>query len=109
MHDYKHLSYASSLCGNCTAVCPVRINLHELLLDNRHEAVAQGESNLAERLAWKGWKAAMLHQPLLKLAGSKTKNWVVNKVFNAWTDGHAPLEFASKNFAELWKEDVEVG
>ena len=105
MHDYKHLSYASSLCGNCTEVCPVRINLHELLLDNRHEAVAQGESNLAERLAWKGWKAAMLHQPLLKLAGSKTKNWVVNKVFNAWTDGHAPLEFAEKGFAELWKEE----
>ncbi len=105
MHDYKHLSYASSLCGNCTAVCPVRINLHELLLDNRHEAVAQGESNLAERLAWKGWKAAMLYQPLLKLANAKTKNWVVNKVFNAWTDGHAPLEFAGKGFAELWKED----
>lgn len=105
MHDYKHLSYASSLCGNCTEVCPVRINLHELLLDNRHEAVAQGESNLAERLAWKGWKAAMLHQPLLKLANSKTKNWVVNKVFNAWTDGHAPLEFAEKGFAELWKEE----
>jgi L-lactate dehydrogenase complex protein LldF len=39
--DYKHLSYASSLCGNCTEVCPVRINLHELLLDNRHEAVVQ--------------------------------------------------------------------
>ncbi len=105
MHDYKHLSYASSLCGNCTEVCPVRINLHELLLDNRHEAVAQGESNLAERLAWKGWKAAMLNKNLLKLANAGTKNWVVNKVFSAWTNGHAPLEFAEKGFAELWKED----
>ncbi len=104
MHDYKHLSYASSLCGNCTAVCPVRINLHELLLDNRQEAVASGESSLAERLAWKGWKAAMLNKPLMGLAGAKTKNWVVNKVFSAWTNGHAPLEFAPKNFAELWKE-----
>ncbi len=110
MHDYKHLSYASSLCGNCTAVCPVRINLHELLLDNRHEAVASGESALAERIAWKGWKAAMLNKPLLKLANAKTKNWVVNKVFNAWTDGHAPLEFAEKGFAELWKENMaEIG
>ncbi|MCW3081141.1 LutB/LldF family L-lactate oxidation iron-sulfur protein, partial [Segetibacter sp.] len=35
MDDYKHLSNASSLCGNCTEVCPVRINLHELLLENR--------------------------------------------------------------------------
>ncbi|MFX8910810.1 4Fe-4S dicluster domain-containing protein, partial [Acinetobacter baumannii] len=39
LDEYKHLSYASSLCGNCTEVCPVRINLHELLLDNRREAV----------------------------------------------------------------------
>jgi L-lactate dehydrogenase complex protein LldF len=105
MHDYKHLSFASSLCGNCTEVCPVRINLHELLLDNRHEAVATGESTLAERLAWKGWKAATLNKPLMNLAGAKAKNWVVNKVFKGWTDGHAPLEFAEKNFAELWKEE----
>ena len=39
MDEYKHLSYASSLCGNCTEVCPIRINLHELLLENRHEAM----------------------------------------------------------------------
>lgn len=105
MHNYKHLSYASSLCGNCTAVCPVRINLHELLLDNRQEAVALGESALAERLAWKGWKAAMLNKPLMNVAGSRTKNWLVNNVFSAWTNGHAPLEFAEKNFAKLWNEN----
>ena len=29
MEDFKHLSYASSLCGNCTEVCAVKINLHE--------------------------------------------------------------------------------
>src|SRR6195952_4433035 len=42
--DWKHLSYASSLCGNCTEVCAVKINLHELLLENRHEAVDQGNA-----------------------------------------------------------------
>jgi len=40
--EWKHLSYASSLCGNCTEVCAVKINLHELLLDNRSEAVKEG-------------------------------------------------------------------
>jgi L-lactate dehydrogenase complex protein LldF len=104
MHNYKHLSYASSLCGNCTEVCPVKINLHELLLDNRHEAVAQGESALAERLAWKGWKFAMLNKGLMNLAGAGAKNFAVNKIFSAWTSGHAPLKFAPKTFDELWKE-----
>ena len=42
MDEWKHLSYASSLCGNCTEVCAVKINLHELLLENRHEAVECG-------------------------------------------------------------------
>src|ERR1700712_4351196 len=27
MKEWKHLSYASSLCGNCTEVCAVKINL----------------------------------------------------------------------------------
>ncbi|MET0299603.1 MAG: lactate utilization protein B, partial [Flavitalea sp.] len=40
--DWQHLSNASSLCGNCTAVCAVKINLHELLLENRFEAAVKG-------------------------------------------------------------------
>ncbi len=62
MDEFKHLSYASSLCGNCTEVCPVRINLHELLLENRHEAVKEGSNQLAEKLAWKGWKMVSLNR-----------------------------------------------
>src|SRR6188474_2351039 len=46
MREYKHLSYASSLCGNCTEVCPVRITLHEILLETRYESVAAGESGV---------------------------------------------------------------
>ena len=29
MKEYNHLSFASSLCGKCTEVCPVKIPLHE--------------------------------------------------------------------------------
>ena len=41
---------------------PLKINLHELLLDNRHEAVAEGNSSFAERMAWKMWRQASLQQ-----------------------------------------------
>lgn len=104
MEDYKHLSYASSLCGNCTEVCPVRINLHELLLDNRHEAVLQGESSLAERMAWKIWKTASLNRGMMNMGNGKMKNWVVNKVFKGWTAHRADLDFSQKTFNERWKE-----
>ena len=36
MEEFIHFSFASSLCGSCTQVCPVNIPLHELLLYNRN-------------------------------------------------------------------------
>jgi L-lactate dehydrogenase complex protein LldF len=104
MKDYKHLSYASSLCGNCTEVCPVRINLHELLLDNRHEAVVEGNSSLAERLAWKAWKTASLNRSMMNMGNAKLKNWVVNKVFKGWTTHRSDLDFSNKTFSEMWQD-----
>ena len=107
MGDYKHLSYACSLCGNCTEVCPVRINLHELLLENRHESVLEGNSSLAERLAWKAWQQSSLNRKMMNMGNGKLKNWVVNKVFKAWTIHHGDLNFSKQTFNEMWKEKQE--
>lgn len=104
LDDYQHLSYASSLCGNCTEVCPVNIQLHEMLLDNRHEAVVQGMSNMGERLAWKFWKIASLNRSLLNMGNARLKNWVVNRAFKGWTAHRSDLDFAGKTFNEWWKE-----
>lgn len=104
MEEYKHLSFASSLCGNCTEVCPVKINLHELLLDNRHESVIQGNSSIAERIAWKAWKTASLNRSMMNAGTAKMKNWVINKVFKGWTLHRADLDFSKKTFNEQWKE-----
>jgi L-lactate dehydrogenase complex protein LldF len=104
MEGYKHLSYASSLCGNCTEVCPVRINLHELLLENRHEAVVQGASTIAERVAWKAWKTASLNRVLMNMGNAKMKNWVVNKLFQSWSAHRSTLDFSQQTFNQRWKE-----
>jgi L-lactate dehydrogenase complex protein LldF len=104
MAEYKHLSYASSLCGNCTEVCAVKINLHELLLENRNEAVEAGDSSMAERLAWKVWKTASLHRSMMNMSNGKMKNWVVNKIFKGWQKHRSELHFSQKTFNEMWKE-----
>ncbi|MEJ7661558.1 MAG: 4Fe-4S dicluster domain-containing protein [Hymenobacter sp.] len=57
--EHKHLSYASSLCGACTSVCPVRINLHNLLLLNRQQSVEEGHAPTEERVAIGLWKWSM--------------------------------------------------
>ncbi len=52
------LPHASSLCGACTAVCPVKIPLHELLLDLRRDLIAEGVASRRERLAFALWSLA---------------------------------------------------
>jgi len=103
MNEWKHLSYASSLCGNCTEVCAVKINLHELLLENRHESVEEGDNSFAERTAWKMWKQAMLHRKLMNMGSSKMKNWVINKFLKDWKKHRGDIEFPKKSFNEMWR------
>ncbi len=105
MDEWKHLSYASSLCGNCTEVCAVKINLHELLLENRAEAVATKASSFAERTAWKAWKSAMLHRGMMNAGSGKLKSWMVNTFVKDWAKHRAPLQFPKKTFNQMWKEE----
>jgi L-lactate dehydrogenase complex protein LldF len=105
MGEWKHLSYASSLCGNCTEVCSVKINVHELLLENRYEAVSEGNATWSERLAWKVWKKASLSRSLMNMGSPRIKNWMVNRAFKAWTAHRADLGFASQTFNQRWKAE----
>jgi L-lactate dehydrogenase complex protein LldF len=104
LDEYKHLSNASSLCGNCTEVCAVKINLHELLLENRHEAVDEGLSSFGEELAWKLWKIASLKRGFMNMGNGNLKNKVVNGLFKGWQKHRSELHFSQKTFNELWKE-----
>jgi L-lactate dehydrogenase complex protein LldF len=52
------LPHASSLCGACTAACPVKIPLHELLLDLRRDLVAERVAPWSERLGFTLWSVA---------------------------------------------------
>jgi L-lactate dehydrogenase complex protein LldF len=104
MGEWKHLSYASSLCGNCTEVCAVKINLHELLLENRHEAVDEGDATFGEKMAWKGWKQAMLHRSFMNMGTAGMKSWMINTFMKDWKNRRSPLQFPKKTFHQLWKE-----
>ncbi len=104
MNEYKHLSYASSLCGNCTEVCAVKINLHELLLENRKESVEEGHTTFTERAAWKMWRLASLNRWMMNTGNGNLKNKVVNGLFKDWKKNRADLNFSQKTFNEMWKD-----
>ncbi len=105
MKEYKHLSYASSLCGNCTEVCPVKINIHEMLLENRNIAVKEKHNGFKEQAVWTMWEQAMLSRTLLNMASPGIKNKVVNKMFkDSWVKHRTTLNFSDKTFNKMWKE-----
>jgi L-lactate dehydrogenase complex protein LldF len=104
LEEYKHLSFASSLCGNCTEVCAVKINLHELLLENRKESVDEGFATFSEKTAWKLWKIASLKRGMMNMGSGGLKTKVVNKLFKGWNKERSNLQFSKKTFNEMWKE-----
>jgi L-lactate dehydrogenase complex protein LldF len=109
MESFKHLSYASSLCGNCTEVCAVKINLHELLLHNRATSVKEGLGPLSEKMAWKAWRIANLYRGLMNSAPGQIKSAVVNRLFTQWTKHRSDLSFSSKTFNQRWQEKQKKG
>ena len=104
LKEYKHLSFASSLCGNCTEVCAVKINLHELLLENRKESVDEGLASFSEKTAWKLWKISSLRRGFMNMGNGNLKSTVVNKLFKGWNKERSDLHFSKKTFNEMWKD-----
>jgi L-lactate dehydrogenase complex protein LldF len=68
LQDWKHLSSASSLCGACTETCPVKIDLHHHLLQNRRNAMAE-KPLWWERTAFRGFAKLANSPRLWALAG----------------------------------------
>ncbi|MDQ6480648.1 LutB/LldF family L-lactate oxidation iron-sulfur protein [Dyadobacter sp. LHD-138] len=102
--EYQHLSFASSLCGACTEVCPVHINLHNLLLNNRRNAVEQNLISASEQIGWKIWKKINQHRLLMNWPGGATKTFLVGKLFRQhWGIRRILPEFTHKTFNQFTK------
>jgi L-lactate dehydrogenase complex protein LldF len=109
--DWKHLSYASSLCGACTETCPVKIDLHHHLLHNRRNAVAQ-RANPVERLAFRAFALltrfpgllnglARLSRPLMPLANATRP--LLPPPVRGWVISRDLPPIAPKSFRDYWR------
>ena len=115
--DWKHLSYASSLCGNCTEVCPVKIDLHHHLLRNRRDAVKQGFTSRWERLAFRAWlwtmRSPLRYRFFARLA--RLGDWLYRRCRIAergccdplagWTNTRTLPKLAHRPFRDWWRSE----
>jgi len=104
MKKFKHLSEASTLCGKCTEVCPVRIDISRMLLLNRRDAAQAGLMPTTEKMLWKIFTATTQKRKRLDFFGSKTKNFLIRFFFRKkWGEKRALPQVAKKPFSQQWK------
>jgi L-lactate dehydrogenase complex protein LldF len=72
-HQHKSLPFACSLCGSCSDVCPVKIDIHQQLFISRRQIANLGLVKPGKRIALK-LTAAILRRPwLYRLAGKAAR------------------------------------
>ena len=121
LSDAKDLPHASSLCGACREVCPVKINIPRMLLYLRKE-LAEGEkypqhrrSSLLDRLLMKGWRMSVANPFMLGLAtrAGRTLQRPFSKdgrlktlppPLSGWTRHRNFPALAAKPFRARWSE-----
>lgn len=103
MADLKHLSYASSLCGKCTEVCPAGIDLHHQLLYNRQLFRKKGLTSRVERLGIFFYKRAMYKRKWLNMPSHHLKNMIAGMLLNKTWGKNRKIPKAVKSFNQLYQ------
>src|SRR5690606_30580042 len=63
--EAAELAQASTLCGACYEACPVKIPLHDMLVELRRKNVENGKGNVSERAAFSVFGFLYSHPRLL--------------------------------------------
>jgi len=101
--DTGFLNFASSLCGKCTEVCPVKIPLHHLLLLNRKKIVEGRKNKGVEKFFMNNYKKFMLSRKKLERVNAGWKNRAMKGVgMKVWGPRRSPLVFAKTSFSKSW-------
>jgi len=106
--EYKHLSFASSLCGKCYDVCPVKIDLPQLLLLNRREAVENGKQPMSEKLLMISAYKVLNSPFLMDLSHYRIKNIFMKYVGNSYFGSLRLAPTITQNsFRKQWKNSYK--
>ncbi len=76
LEHYPDLPQASSLCGACYEVCPVKIDIPRFLTWHRAQAVSRGLSDWRERLVFGLWAWSLQH-PFTYRWANRMQRWML--------------------------------
>ncbi len=111
MKQYADLPFASTLCGSCTNVCPVKINIHEQLYKWRQVIVKEGPCRSCRKaIAMKAMEFTLSSPSIYKIAGKagravmKYAPFMVNNKLNLWYNQQEMPEPPKQSFGEWYKQ-----
>lgn len=91
MRANADLPFASTLCGSCSNVCPVKINIHEQLWNWRQVLMKEGYGGAAKKTSMKGMAWVLANPWIYKVGGSIARKvmkimpgLLENKKLNPW-------------------------
>lgn len=111
MKNYADLPFASTLCGSCTNVCPVKIDIHDQLYKWRQEIVKQGYTPASKTIAMKAMAFTLSSPSRFNIAGKlgrftlKNLPFVVNNKFNLWFKERDMPVAPKESFTEWYKRN----
>jgi L-lactate dehydrogenase complex protein LldF len=122
MHD-PWLPFASSLCGACGEVCPVKIDIPKILLELRSDVMktkAREGKGRIEKFGFRAWAWLMRHPALFEMGGmmgagvlgnGDKKGWLQRLPammtvgpMRAWMSERDLPAPAPKSFRQQWRE-----
>lgn len=109
---HASLPYASSLCGSCDDVCPVKIPLHDQLLARRRELVVAGTQPASKRLAMRIAAWFLGSRALYELAGRVARlalrrlpRSLLYGRWNAWGRQRELPAPPAESFRDTWRRE----
>ncbi len=102
---YGDLAYASTLCGSCTDICPVKIDLHRQLLAWRKTYVKKGYFPSSKRRLYRLAARILAHPRMMRLLLSIMRwSYPLVERLHPWGEGRKPPRPAKRSFDERYEK-----
>ena len=115
LEKYAALPFASSLCGSCTDVCPVQIDLHRQLLAWRKVIAEQGHLSTSKAVAMKMAGKVLASPTLYRAVGKAAKvmrlmpRFMLYNAANEWGKQRELPTPARQSFREQYRQRQRQG
>ncbi|MEJ7913935.1 MAG: lactate utilization protein B [Chitinophagaceae bacterium] len=111
MKKYADLPFASTLCGSCTNVCPVKIDIHQQLYKWRQVLVQEGYVPATKKMGIQFMNWTLSHSSAFNTAG-KAGRWVmkhlpgmVSNSMNPWYKQREMPQVPEESFSEWYRKN----